>query len=116
MERVAYVVAAGFLSRYLCGSLPYNRKIKCVECVVSFFPFFHTQGIIWWEIIWGHLNSPVVQACDKSMVDLKSIPASEPHGFFKRKIFWTLVKLLMLKTVLSVSLNSEKYMNKKMYE
>ena len=26
LERVAYVAPAGFLSRYLSGPLPYNRK------------------------------------------------------------------------------------------
>ena len=29
------VAAAGFLSHYLSGPLPYNRKIKCVECVIK---------------------------------------------------------------------------------
>ena len=36
------MAAAVFLSPYLSGSLPcltsYNRKIKCVECVVKTFP------------------------------------------------------------------------------
>ena len=27
--------AEGFLSRYLNGPLPYNRKTKCVECIVK---------------------------------------------------------------------------------
>ena len=37
----ANVVAVGFLSHYLSGPLhgkgptPYNRKIKCVECVIK---------------------------------------------------------------------------------
>ena len=34
-EIVAHVAAAGFLFRYLNGLTPYNRKIKCVECVVK---------------------------------------------------------------------------------
>ena len=39
-ERVAHVSAAGFLSHYLSGPLPYVRRHitvnkKCVECVVK---------------------------------------------------------------------------------
>ena len=38
------LAAAGFLSHYLRGPLPcltpYNRKIKCVECVVKYNIFF----------------------------------------------------------------------------
>ena len=33
-QRVAYVMAAGFLSHYLNGLTPYNVT-KCVECVVK---------------------------------------------------------------------------------
>ena len=34
-RKEAYVVAVGFLSHYLSGLMPYNHKIKCVECVVK---------------------------------------------------------------------------------